>query len=73
MDEFGGQYGVEERNFDNTQFRLTPRREMRPGDEITLIARVAATRPGEGFVELQATSDNSAGTIAVGDSILISQ
>lgn len=72
LDDIGNQYGVEGRSPDNTEFYLTLRREMRPGDEIKLIVPVQAVSPGQAFVELQATSDNSAGTITASDSISIS-
>ena len=73
VDDLGNQYGVEERSADFTEFILTPRREMRPGDEIKLTAIVGGNRVGQAFIELQATSDNSAGTITASDSITISQ
>ena len=71
VDDLGNPYGVEQRSPDNTLFLLTPRREMRPNDDINLVVIVAGASPGQGFVELQVTSDNSAGTIAASDTISV--
>ena len=72
FDEAGNEIEVVGRSRDFTRFDLEPRREMRPGDRVTYIANFIAVQPGQSFVEIQTTSENTAGLVTAGDSVTIS-
>ncbi len=71
VDDLGKEVPIVSRSPDFTLFYLEPRREMRAGDSLTYVASFSAVQPGQSVVEIQATSDNSAGTITASDSIVI--
>ena len=73
VDDLGNPFEPISRSGDFTTFEYEPRREMRPGDTFKLTARVRAVQPGQAFVEMQVSSDNSAGTVTSGDTVLVSQ
>ena len=73
VDDLGNPYGIQSQSPDFTRFELAPRQEMRANDELTFVVTVEGTQPGQAFVELQTTSENSAGIVAASDAISIRQ
>jgi hypothetical protein len=71
VDDLGNEIPIVSRSRDFTRLDLEPRREMRPGDSMTIVATLIATQPGSSFVEIQATSDNATGSVTAGDSISV--
>ncbi len=71
LDDLGNEIPIVSRSRDFTRLDLEPRREMRPGDSLIIIATLIATQPGSSFVEIQATSDDTAGLVTAGDSIAV--
>ena len=66
-----GQLPIVGRNDDFTQFALQRRLEMRPGEQLTFVATVIGTQPGQGTFEVQAVSDSSPTPITGRDTVNI--
>ena len=66
-----GQLPIVGRNDDFTQFALQRRLEMRPGEQLTFVATVIGTQPGQGTFEVQAVSDSSPTPVTSRDTVNI--
>ena len=71
FDDAGNQIEIVSRSRDFTRFDLEPRREMRAGDKVIYIVNLIGVQPGNPFVEVQAFSANTAGSVTASDSITI--
>ena len=62
---------LESKNADGTEFYFQQRNQMRPGEEMTFIARVRAKQSGTAVFEVQGSSAKSVGKIFGNDTIFV--
>lgn len=63
FDNSQGQLQIVSSSADQTRHALETRAEMRPGEQLTFVAGVIAAAPGQAIFEVQATSDNTLGSV----------
>jgi len=69
LDSSQGQLKIATSSADGTRFSLETRREMRSGEVLSFVLSVVSTVAGNSTVEIQATSDNTLGSVTGQSSI----
>lgn len=73
FDPAPGGLSIAVRNEDFTQFRLQKKFRMEPGEQIQFTAFISGDQLGQGTFEVQATSDNTIGSVTGSASIEVTQ